>query len=159
MDTQLKLVKLKFRRDINLSGFTLSEVILVLALFTSLLLLFLPFHNNLFQEIEANNYMEQLENDLLLAQQLTIQDHPNYWMMIRPQSNDYYLYDYRQKKTLFTRTFPSSWKIQLQTLSTPVQFNSSGTLQNPGIMRITTPTKVFKITFSFGKSRVKIDEQ
>ncbi|MCP3030301.1 type II secretion system GspH family protein [Halobacillus sp. A1] len=143
----------------NQKGYTLSEMIVVLTAISCLLLLFFPLQSSLAEEVKKRYFIEQFENDLLLAQQLTIQNHPNYWLMINSSSNHYYLYDSRNRETIFERYFPDNWSIQLQSLTTPIRFNSTGTLYNPGTMKITTPRKELKITFPFGKSRVKIVEQ
>ncbi|WP_179134036.1 competence type IV pilus minor pilin ComGD [Halobacillus massiliensis] len=143
----------------NNKGYTLSEVILVLTIFSIFLLLTAPLPAKLHSKTEADLYLEQLKSDLLLAQQLTMQDHPRYWIMIRPSSNEYYLYDGQARKSVFIRTFPPDWTIQLQSLSVPIRFNTAGTLERPGTMFISTSSNRYKITFPFGKSRVRIDEQ
>ncbi|WP_173916158.1 competence protein ComG [Halobacillus sp. Marseille-Q1614] len=143
----------------NDRGYTLSEVVLVLTMITTLLLLAAPTPVKIYKNTQTSLHLNQLKSDLLLAQQLTMQDHPNYWIMIRPASQDYYLYDYKKKEALFTRSFPSDWTIELQSLSMPLRFNSSGTLERPGTMKIVTSSTSYKITFPFGKSRVRIDEQ
>ncbi|MCP3025697.1 competence type IV pilus minor pilin ComGD [Halobacillus sp. A5] len=140
-------------------GYTLAEVILVLTAFSILTIIFVPLQSKAIQHIETKQYIAQFKEDVLLAQQLTMTDHPSYWLMIRPAQKDYYLYDYQQKKTIFHREFPPYWKLNLQSLTTPVRFNSQGTLRNPGTMRISSPHTAYKITFPFGKSRVTINEQ
>ncbi|GGF08087.1 hypothetical protein GCM10010954_03180 [Halobacillus andaensis] len=140
-------------------GYTLIEVILVLTAFTLLLLLFTPLQQRTVSKLETEHYLEQFEEDMLLAQQLTMADHPNYWIMVRPVQNDYYLYDYQNKETVYHRKFPHDWEVSLQSLTSPIRFNSSGTMQSPGTMTLKTGYTNYKITFPFGKSRVRIDEQ
>ncbi|MFG6148533.1 competence type IV pilus minor pilin ComGD [Halobacillus sp. B23F22_1] len=140
-------------------GYTLVEVTLVLTAFTVLLLIFAPLQQRTVNKIENDHYLKQFEEDMLLAQQLTMSDHPNYWIMVRPLQNDYYLYDYQNKKTIYHRVFPHDWEVRLQSLTSPIRFNSTGTMQSPGTMAIKTHYTNYKITFPFGKSRVRIDEQ
>ncbi len=153
----LRMVKLTVLN--KQSGYTLTEVLLVLTVFSISLILVIPLQNNVVRKIETQQYMEQFQEDILLAQQLTMTDHPNYWIMIRPAHRDYYLYDYKNKLTIYHRKFPDQWKINLQSLTSPIRFNAAGTLRNPGTMTIVSPYATYKITFPFGKSRVSIIEQ
>ncbi|UOR12322.1 competence type IV pilus minor pilin ComGD [Halobacillus amylolyticus] len=140
-------------------GYTFTEVIIVLVAFSVLLMMAAPLHSEVVTSVKITHYIEQLENDLLLAQQLSMQHESHYWVMIRPENNDYYLYDYSSRKTVFHRKFPETWSIHLSTLQSPIRFNNSGTIQNPGTMILKTTESSYKITFPFGKSRVTIHEQ
>ncbi|WP_245804848.1 prepilin-type N-terminal cleavage/methylation domain-containing protein [Halobacillus hunanensis] len=141
------------------SGFTLAEVMIVLVAFSAILAAVVPLQHRVVTTIKVAHYLELLENDLLLAQQLTMQDHPHYWVMIRPEQREYYLYDYANRKVVLHRKFPREWSIRLSTLEVPIQFNTSGTIQKPGTMTLSTPKADYKLTFPFGKSRVTIHEQ
>ncbi|MFD2925960.1 prepilin-type N-terminal cleavage/methylation domain-containing protein [Halobacillus naozhouensis] len=154
-------VQSPIRIDMNQSqtGYTLSEVMIVLVAFSAILAVVVPFHHQVVATVKVTHYLEQIENDLLLAQQLTMQHHPHYWVMIRPDQRDYYLYDYANRKILLHRKFPKEWAIRLPTLEIPIQFNASGSIQNPGTMVLLTPKANYKLTFPFGKSRVTIHEQ
>ncbi|UOQ93725.1 prepilin-type N-terminal cleavage/methylation domain-containing protein [Halobacillus shinanisalinarum] len=140
-------------------GYTFSEVIIVLVALSVLLAIAAPLNSEVVSSVKITHYIEQLENDILLAQQLSMQHESHYWIMIRPENNDYYLYDYSSRKSVFHRKLPEKWSIRLTTLQSPIRFNTSGTIQNPGTMVLKTPESSYKITFPFGKSRVTIHEQ
>ncbi|MFQ3542790.1 competence type IV pilus minor pilin ComGD [Halobacillus rhizosphaerae] len=143
----------------NYNGFSLAEVLLVLLAWSVLLLCIAPFHSQAVINMERKEYIRQLESDVLLAQQLTMENHPYYLLYIRPELKEYYLYDYKQKEVVYERKFPKNWRIDMLTLTSPIQFTADGTIKKPGTMLIYTKDQNYRVVFPFGKSRVNIIEQ
>ncbi|MGP4067743.1 competence type IV pilus minor pilin ComGD [Halobacillus sp. B29] len=139
-------------------AFTISEVLIVLIFWSILLLSIVPLHHRTFQHIQSSHFMSQLKDDVLLTQQLTMQDHIYYMLLFRPNTNEYILYDQKNKTTIFQRSFPDNWRMQLLTLEATVRFNENGVVTKPGTMKIHTPHSIFKIVFPFGASRLAIEE-
>ncbi|MGI8316156.1 competence type IV pilus minor pilin ComGD [Halobacillus mangrovi] len=141
------------------NGYTLTEVLIVLTAWSILIVCLIPLHLRTFLSVEASTFFDQLEEDVLLAQQLTVQDHPYYWMNFRQSSNDYVLYDAKDKETIFIREFPKDWRFDLMTLENPVRFNARGIIAKPGTMKVHSPSSTYKVIFPFGASRLYIEKQ
>lgn len=141
------------------NGFTLSEVLIVVSAWSILIVCLTPLHLRTFLSLEASTFLDQLEEDVLLAQQLTVQDHPYYWLSFRQSSNDYVLYDTKDKETIYIREFPDAWRFEMMTLENPVRFNARGIIVKPGTMKVYSPFSTYKVTFPFGTSRLYIEKQ
>lgn len=141
----------------NKSGFTLTEVLLVLVSWSIFILIISPIHNKVLSSIKDDQFLEQFESDLLLTQQLTMQDHGSYYLLFQKQSNDYTLYDGELNQTLFRRPLPKDWSYQMNTTRSPIRFNRNGTIRHPGTMRFYSPNRSYKVTFPFGISRATIE--
>ncbi|KHE70701.1 competence type IV pilus minor pilin ComGD [Halobacillus sp. BBL2006] len=141
------------------NGFTLSEILIVLTAWSILLVCIIPLHVSTFRSVETSAVMDQLKDDIYLAQQLTVQDHPYYWLSFRLSSNDYVLYDAQDSETIFIRKFPKNWRFELMTLENPIRFNSRGIIAKPGTMKLYSPTDTYKLVFPFGSSRMNIEQQ
>ncbi|MCA1009668.1 competence type IV pilus minor pilin ComGD [Halobacillus halophilus] len=139
-------------------GYTISEVLIVLIFWSILLISIVPLHHRTFQHIQSSHFISQLKDDVLLTQHLTMQDHIYYMLLFRPNTNEYILYDQKNKTTIFKRSFPDSWSMQLLTLESTLRFNENGVVTKPGTMKIHTPYSIFKIVFPFGASRLTIEE-
>ncbi|UOQ42533.1 type II secretion system GspH family protein [Halobacillus salinarum] len=149
----------KRKSDFNNRGFTLAEMLIVLLIWSLLAAIVLPLQHQVFTKIETDQYLRQFKLDVLAAQQLTMQNHSYYWIMIREEKNDYYLYDYLHRNTVFHHHFPDNWKLQLTTLPAKIQFSAKGTIKNPGTMFISPPNQSYKVVFPFGRGRMKVIEQ
>ncbi|MGP4074394.1 competence type IV pilus minor pilin ComGD [Halobacillus sp. K22] len=152
-------VKSLLLEDSGLSkGYTISEVLIVLVFWSILLISIVPLHNRTFHHIQSSHFISQLKDDVLLTQQLTMQDHLYYKLFFRPNSNEYLLYDQKNNTTIFRRSLPENWRMQLLSLESTVRFNENGVVTKPGTMKIHTPQTIFKIVFPFGASRLTIEE-
>lgn len=140
------------------AGFTLSEVVIVLLIWSTLLMVLIPFHSGTIQTIQTSLFMNQLKEDVLITQQLTMKDHTYYTLVFRTDRNEYLVYDQKNKKPVLRRELPASWKLQLLTIEPVLRFNQYGIITKPGTMKIHTAQTIYKLTFPFGASRFTIEE-
>lgn len=139
-------------------GYTLSEMLIVLLCWSVLIACILPIHHRTYQNIESSKIVQQLKEDVLLTQSLTMNDHIYYYLLFNQDSKEYVLYDMKNRRDVFKRKLPEEWGINMLTLNPTVRFNQKGMIHRGGSMHLVAPNKTFKIVFPFGASRVRIDE-
>lgn len=138
-------------------GYTISEMIIVLLCWSVLLACILPIHHRTYQNIESSKIVQQLKEDVLLTQSLTMNDHIYYYLLFNQNSKEYVLYDMKNRRNVFKRKLPKEWGINMLTLNPTVRFNQKGMIHRGGSMQLIAPNKTFKIVFPFGASRVRIE--
>ncbi|MBX0358703.1 competence type IV pilus minor pilin ComGD [Halobacillus sp. Nhm2S1] len=140
------------------NGYTFTEIVIVLLCWSILLSCFIPLQYRTYQELEANMTLQQLKEDLLLTQHLSMNEHVYYSLIFDQDSGGYMLYDAKERKPIFTREFPDHWVVRLTTLHPTVRFNQKGMIQRAGTMYLYAPNKTYKIVLPFGSSRLRIEE-
>ncbi|ELK46231.1 competence type IV pilus minor pilin ComGD [Halobacillus sp. ACCC02827] len=141
------------------SGYTFTETVLVLLSWSILLLCIAPLHHHTLHHVQEKLFLQQFQEDVLLSQQLTQYKHPYFTLYFYETNNQYALYDSKEKRMVFQRTLPADWRINMLTLKPQVKFNQRGIIQSPGTMKFTSRDTSYKVTFPFGTSRVRIDEE
>ncbi|KGX90958.1 hypothetical protein N781_05780 [Pontibacillus halophilus JSM 076056 = DSM 19796] len=96
-----------------------------------------------------NLFIQQLEDDLLAVQQQSIAE--SHYHRIYFSKDAYAVY--QGTKKLYEREIPSSTSIRFLTLTNPIHYNESGTIQKPGTMKISNHGKEHTLVFPFGSSR------
>ncbi|WP_181350097.1 competence type IV pilus minor pilin ComGD [Thalassobacillus sp. CUG 92003] len=140
------------------AGYTLSETMVVMLIWSVMLSLSIPFHQSLLTKLETEQFLKQFQQDVLLAQRLTTTENRPYLLHLRPKQSVYLLYDPSTMKTVYRRSIPEDWAVDLLTLKSPIEFNFAGQIRNPGTFTITTPKSTYQIVFPFGKGRCVIHE-
>ncbi|WP_370551062.1 competence type IV pilus minor pilin ComGD [Halobacillus sp. GSS1] len=140
------------------NGYTFTEMVIVLLCWSILLSCFIPLQYRTYQKLEADLTLQQLKEDLLLTQHLSMNDHVYYTLNFDQESGGYVLYDTKERKPIFTRKLPEQWAMRLTTLQPTVRFNQKGIIQKAGTMYLYAPNKTYKIVFPFGSSRLRIEE-
>ncbi|QAS54205.1 competence type IV pilus minor pilin ComGD [Halobacillus litoralis] len=143
----------------NYKGYTFTEMIIVLLCWSVLLSSIMPLHHRTSQQVQASLFIQQFQEDVLLIQQLTMQKHAYHMLLFEEETNEYKLYDAKNKENIFIRKLPDQWRIKMLTLKTVIQFNQRGMINQAGTMRIETPRTIYRITFPFGTSRVRIEKE
>ncbi|WP_051744271.1 competence type IV pilus minor pilin ComGD [Halobacillus karajensis] len=139
-------------------AYTFSEMIIALMCWSILLLFFIPMQYRTYENFQASRTLQQLKEDVLLVQHLTMNDHIYYSLNFYQQKGTYELYDTKKRKTIFTRKLPEKWGMKLTTLPSSVRFNQKGMIRKAGTMHLMAPKKTYKIVFPFGSSRLRVEE-
>ncbi|WP_147299264.1 competence type IV pilus minor pilin ComGD [Halobacillus trueperi] len=140
------------------NGYTFTEMVIVLLCWSILLSCFIPLQYRTYQNLEATLTLQQLKEDLLLTQHLSMNEHAYYTVNFDQESGGYFLYDTKERKTIFHRKLPEKWGMRLTTLQPTVRFNQKGIIQRAGTMYLYAPHKTYKVVFPFGSSRLRIEE-
>jgi len=135
-------------------GFTLVEMLFVLAIVSILLLLSLPLHTNSIEKVETDQFLELLEVDMLTNQNLRTTTRDN----IRIRFYDDYYALIHGANTVVTRRFPPNTKIN--TYGKDIfSFNKNGTFIDPRTVNITLNKQEYNLVFPLGKGRFYISEK
>jgi competence protein ComGD len=152
--------QLKGNLDYQNHGFTLVEILLVLAIFITILLVSVPLNLNVKESVEINQFFSTLEEDVLYMQSLAITSGKKLYLYVYPYAK-YYELRYAGLNDLFRRRYiPKHITIRGGSFKNPFFFNSLGTPSNPGTFYVdTTDNQTYRITFPFGRGRFYVTEQ
>ncbi|ASK63205.1 hypothetical protein CFK37_14135 [Virgibacillus phasianinus] len=143
----------------NKNGFTLIEVIFVLGALAILLVLSAPIKFAVLDTQKEQQFLTAFENDLLYMQSISylskdkvgLEIHADYYKIVVTKNY--------KVKDIFQRSIPNDWKFDLLTIQDNfISFNSSGTIRQPGTIRLRTNKSMYKIVFPLGKGRCYIEK-
>lgn len=138
------------------SGFTLVEMLLVLAIWSILILFIIPIDLNMLEAQQEEKFIETLAFDVLYIQSLstTLEDHiriqffrDNYTVRVGTFENE-----------MIKRQLPKGWSISYRVLPF-ITFDKNGRVKKPGNILIHTNSTTYRIIFPFGKGRFYVVEQ
>lgn len=136
------------------NGFTLIEVLFVLAVLSVLILISTPIQVSVLDNKTEEHFLETLEMDLLYMQSLAYNSRTHYRLTF-PNQQRYVIK--KNNATILERKVPDGWEIDIRTLST-ISFNSNGTIREPGTFAIQTLTDQYNIVCPFGKGRCYVEK-
>ncbi|MFD1363067.1 competence type IV pilus minor pilin ComGD [Lentibacillus salinarum] len=137
-------------------GFTLIEVLFVLAVLSVLILISTPLKVSMLDKQTENRFLQTLEMDLLYVQSMAYNSRKRYRLTFPDETH--YAIKTTKKTTLLEREMPEGWSIDSRTLPN-ISFKSNGTIREPGTFAIKTETGTFNIVCPFGKGRCYVEKQ
>ncbi|MBP2078203.1 competence type IV pilus minor pilin ComGD [Oceanobacillus polygoni] len=136
------------------NGFTMLEVLFVLAIFSIIIVIFPPFQLEFFEKKKDKQFLETLEIDVLYVQNMSYltagED-----IFIRFYKDNYKVF--QDSKIILERVYPTGWAVDYRQNS-DIRFNGKGTFLYPRTIHITTTYTEYRIVFQFGKGRFYIAE-
>lgn len=137
-------------------GFTLLEVLVVLAIWSVLILLVAPMNFPALEKQQEKSFFETFAFDILYTQNLstTTKD----YVQLNIYEDRYIIRRGYKGEILIVRSIPADWIIQTKVLHT-ISFDDNGRIRTPGNFIIQTNNNIYKIVFPFGKGRYHIVEQ
>ncbi|WP_440895843.1 prepilin-type N-terminal cleavage/methylation domain-containing protein [Amphibacillus sp. Q70] len=135
------------------SGFSLIELLVVLAAISFILLISHHHYSNRKNEQDFKLWYQQFELDLILLQKQTMITNDYHALQFRSSLNIYDLRDDPFSSPQIRREIPEHWKLSMNTLNNPIRFTHEGNIRNPGTMRIEIGKNRYFIYFPFGKGR------
>lgn len=133
------------------NGFTLIEVLFVLAILSILLLLSAPIHVLTLEKQVEEQFFKTLEMDILYLQNISYGSREGYKLMFRNDTS-YAITNVPGTRVIMTREIPEGWRFDDDTLPY-ISFNQEGLINKPGTIRIHTPRNTYKLICPFGKGR------
>src|SRR5690625_6072980 len=116
------------------NGFTLLEVMVVLAIWSVLLLLTTPIIFKQIDKQEENQFFETFQADVLYIQSLAMVSKEEE-VRIKFYDQSYSILQGRNKTV--AREIPNDWQVNTRILSS-ISFNEKGTIRQPGTIEIKT---------------------
>lgn len=141
----------------NKNGFTLLEVLFVLAIWSILIILSAPLHLSVFNDQTEETFLETLEMDMLYMQSLSYASR-DYYRLSFQGSQSYSIKNAHTNKLYVEREIPDGWEIE-KDASFIISFKKDGLIAHPGSFIIQTLQNRYKMICPFGKGRCYFDKQ
>lgn len=139
----------------QVNGFTLIEVLFVLAILSVLILISTPLQFSALDHKTEESFLETLEMDLLYMQTLSYNSRSRYRLTFPDQ--EHYTVSSNQS-IILERTVPEGWEVDTRTLKT-ISFNDNGTIRDSGTFAIQTLTDRYNVVCPLGKGRCYFEKQ
>ncbi|MRX72614.1 prepilin-type N-terminal cleavage/methylation domain-containing protein [Bacillus lacus] len=140
-------------------AFTLIETLLVLSIFTVLLLLTAIHIQPIIEQKKVDHFFEQLEEDILFAQQYAMVNSHSMILYYGPAQRDYRIVKSGLKsEEVIKRELHQNMEIIPLTLSNHIIFNSAGNINSSGALQVKYKKRTFKVTFYLGRGRFRVEE-
>lgn len=136
-------------------GFSLLEVIFVLAVWSIIILISAPLTYSIIDSQQERQFFTTLQADIFYIQNLAIGS-DEYVRIVFDETN--YRIRRNTGKPIAIRHYPKDWKINKRTLDT-ISFNENGTIRFPGTMSFKTKQETYRVVFPLGKGRGYIEKQ
>ncbi|OAT74581.1 competence protein ComG [Parageobacillus thermoglucosidasius] len=148
----------KYVKAVRNHGFTLIEMLLVLAAVTVLMALSFPFFNRVAEQKTEWYIITQLRDDLLYAQQYAMTHQTPVAVTFAENRPEYRIAEMQEGKTILKRSISGKWKFQLTTLTMPLIFLENGNVNKAGSLLLKGKDKTYKIVFLLGKGRFYVQK-
>ncbi|GGK19323.1 competence protein ComG [Caldalkalibacillus thermarum] len=142
------------------AGFTLVEMLMVLAIFAIVVTMVIPVYHVPHQHLEMEDFFQQLENDLFLAQQTALTELQHVEVEFNPV-NSLYIVRYRYGETIFLRRFPDGVSMSTNFPRNRFHFNRHGHISQGGRLFFYyetpngTETRTYIFQLASGRYRVE----
>ncbi|RDW19191.1 DNA transport machinery protein [Oceanobacillus arenosus] len=138
----------------NTKGYTLLEMLMVLAIISIMLLLIVPINKSSIEKVQTTKFIELLEYDILLVQNFTTTKEE--LIRIRFYDERYNILQ-GTNSVLATRKYPPGFQIDYRGDDT-IMFNNYGSMINPRTIAMRVGNKKYLLVFPLGKGRFHINE-
>lgn len=139
------------------NGFTLIEVLFVLAIWSILLLLSSPLNVSVLEKHTEKKFLETFQMDILYMQNLSYGSR-DYYRLIFQDNKSYIIKKDHSSEFLVERSIPDGWQVTNWSLPI-ISFNKKGTITQPGNLKIKTANHLYKVICPLGKGRCYVNEQ
>lgn len=137
------------------AGFTLIEVIFVLAVLSVLILLSTPLKSSVLEKKTEETFLNTLEMDLLFMQSMASNSRKR--CKLHFEKPGYYTIQ-QNALILRERRIPESWYLNRRKVDSIV-FNGAGRILKPGTFAIHTLNEHYNVICTLGKGRCYIEKQ
>ncbi|MBY7143382.1 prepilin-type N-terminal cleavage/methylation domain-containing protein [Virgibacillus sp. NKC19-3] len=137
-------------------GFTFVELLLVLSILSILLLLHVPLNISGLQKHQSEQFLETFQYDVLFIQHLATTTTDDKRVYIKFHNESYEMIHGR--KTMKTRYYPDGWEVDPRVMK-EISFKSTGTIRQPGRIKMTSKHSTYFVVFPLGKGRGYIVEE
>lgn len=154
--TAMELYLPQTRIDMYKNGFTLIEMLIVLSMLSILILLAVPQQISILSKQKEEQFIEQLEFDVLLIQNqsnLLLKDSNMY---IRFYDNYYSVLGGWSDSTIANRPYPDGWILIINEQHRTLKFSETGTVINPRTLVMYSKNERISIVFPLGKGRFHV---
>lgn len=146
--------------DRNEGGFTLLEMMIVLAVFIVCFGAALIPLRTVAENVRDRQFFEQVERDLFAAQAYAVAKNKNVIVdFLEAEGSHYHIYTFEQpRKTIMLREIPDRFLLDRRGISS-IKFLRTGTTNRFGTLYFTAGEKNIKLTFLIGRGRFYFSEE
>ena len=139
-------------------GYTLIEILMVIALFSIILSLAIP-NMGFYKDILEKQEISELKKDLLYARNLAIVDNKTYTVYFKKDENSYFIKAKDSDSIIKNKTFSNGLKLDNKDVLGSFIFNPTGAAGNSNTLIIKTSRhKRYEIKLSPVTSRIAVVE-
>lgn len=137
-------------------GYTLIEILIVIALFSILLSLALP-NLNFYLNFMERQEMEEFRNDLLYARNMAILENRYYIVYFFQDLNAYMIKTGEHSPAIKNKTFNNGLRLSKNSTTTNFTFTSTGAPANSGTVYIVNRKgRRYRVTLSPATGRIEV---
>lgn len=143
------------KRPIQLrnNGFTLLEVLIVLAVVHAIAFVTIVKIEPLMQQYRLYWFIQQLEKDVFYAQETAITRGQVVSLRFSPDKHEYFVLVANTSTPIFRRSYDSRIQIELATLGSQIKFLSSGNISTSGTLFVSSSSITYRVVFLLGAGR------
>lgn len=139
-------------------GYTLIEILIVLALFAILFSIAIP-NSSYFNRVKENMELEELRKDLLITRNKAILESQNYYFYFDVVNNQYIIKTGENHKPFKTKVLVSGIRLNKDSNQSNWVFTYKGTTKNAGTIRLSNSRgKIYELTVTPATGRISLKE-
>ena len=143
----------------NQTGFTLIESLFVLSVFLIIASVSAFLIKPQFTSLEKQQFISQLQADLLFAQAYALSHHMEINVLILPEEKRYLIYKRQNEMFLIEREIPEMIHIRAETMKLNFYYQADGNINRFGSFAILAGKDRYKFTFLIGKGRFYVEKE
>ncbi|MDQ0244423.1 competence protein ComGD [Bacillus fengqiuensis] len=135
------------------NGFTLLEVLVVLAVIHAITFVTIVKIEPLMQQYRLYWFIQQLETDVFYAQETAITGGQVVSLRFSPDKHEYFVLAANASTPIFRRSYDSRIQVELATLGSQIKFLSNGNISTPGTLFVSSSSITYRVVFLLGTGR------
>ncbi|HWO96019.1 MAG TPA: competence type IV pilus minor pilin ComGD [Bacillus sp. (in: firmicutes)] len=135
------------------NGFTLLEVLVVLAVVHAIMFVTIVKIDPLMQQYRLYWFIRQLETDVFYAQETAITRGQVISLRFTPDKHEYFILAANTPAPIFRRSYDSRIQVELATLGSQIKFLSNGNISTSGTMFVSSSSIMYRVVFLLGTGR------
>lgn len=146
----------ELRNDNN--GFTLIEVLIVLTVVIILGSIVWSNSSKIYERKVMDQFLRQLQHDLLFVQQYAMVHQKTVYIYWYPNQSYYEAELTALDGDLFERKYDSAIQVKSMTMKFPITYKPNGSIERGGTIYIQNQDEAYKLIFSIGKGRFRLEK-
>jgi competence protein ComGD len=142
----------------NSKGFTIVEMMIVLMVVTFMSSIIWYNGANIHKRKVIDQFFRQLETDILYVQQYAMVHQEQILIYWYPDQSYYEAERYAFKGELFERKYGKHIQVKATTLRFPIIFMPNGSINRGGSIFIYIDDETYKVIFTIGKGRFRVEK-
>ncbi|KAA0549435.1 type II secretion system protein [Bacillus sp. BGMRC 2118] len=140
-------------------GYTFIEMLIVMTAVLVISSLTYVYVSNSYERKIVNQFFEELQEDIWLAQQHAISHSQSVELTFYTDQSFYDVRESGIRKLITSRSVHSSIRIRPLTMSNPIKFQPNGNISGAGTVYIYNHHDTYILIFQLGRGRFRVEKQ